>query len=131
MDILTEDEFMQLRALAERIRDNASQFDEVGYGYFPGGDPRDFCPDPEACNAEELANHKHACELMETGKVTHVDGMHHFPLLGADGAPIGHVTHARYGVGTYTIRDTESHELSQQLDEWIDRVRRLEEMSRR
>lgn len=33
------------------------------YGYFTGGDPRNFFPDGEDMNSpEELANHKRACE---------------------------------------------------------------------
>lgn len=34
----------------------------MGYGYFPGGDPRKFYPDPEMCSKKEIAAHKRACK---------------------------------------------------------------------
>lgn len=32
------------------------------YGYFTGGDPRDFFPDHESCSPEEIKKHREACE---------------------------------------------------------------------
>lgn len=34
---------------------------EDEYGYYMGGDPRDFTPDPDCCTAEEIKAHAVAC----------------------------------------------------------------------
>lgn len=70
--MLTEREIDELRAIAERLREQEAS--EVGYGYFPGGDPRDFSPDEESCTEKEIAAWKRACELVDQGKVKTVDG---------------------------------------------------------
>lgn len=36
------------------------------YGYFPGGDPREFTPDPDN-KPEELENHRRACAVWDLG----------------------------------------------------------------
>lgn len=41
----------------------------MGYGFYPGGDPRKFFPDPDMCSPEELANHQLACDAMDEGGV--------------------------------------------------------------
>lgn len=38
---------------------------EGGYGFFHGGDPRNFFPDGECCSPQEIENHKRACELWD------------------------------------------------------------------
>lgn len=125
-DFLADDEVECLRGIAERIRERNG---EVMYGYFPGGDPREFHPDEESCSADELEAHKRACQLMEEGRIDAVDGRHHWPLL-KDGEIVGHVTHARFGIGTYEIKCGEVDKLANDLDEWLDRARKLEEMYR-
>jgi hypothetical protein len=35
---------------------------ESGYGAFKGGDPREFHPDHECCNDDEIARWRKACE---------------------------------------------------------------------
>ena len=40
----------------------------TGYGFYPGGDPRDFWPDGESCTPQELAAHKEACKQWDQGK---------------------------------------------------------------
>lgn len=126
MDLLTEEDVDALRAIADRIRE---QNGEVGYGYFLGGDPRDFTPDEESCSAEEIENHKRACQLMDEGKIQFVDGRHHFPLI-KDGEVIGHVTQAAFGIGMYTVKDPEIDKLASSLDEWVDAVRKTEDSRR-
>jgi len=37
----------------------------TGYGYFPGGDPRTFSPDPEMNTPEEMAAWEKACAAYE------------------------------------------------------------------
>jgi hypothetical protein len=126
MDLLDEEDVEALRRIADRLRERSGV---VGYGYFPGGDPRDFTPDPECCTGEELARHEHVCQLIEEGKVAAVDGRHHFPIE-LNGKVVGHVTHAAFGMGTYTLKDQAVDELANRLDEWLDDVRRAEEWYR-
>ena len=44
---------------------------EPMYGPFPGGDVRDFDPDPECSTEEERENHRKACEAANAGMVWH------------------------------------------------------------
>jgi hypothetical protein len=47
-----------------------------GYGYFLGGDPRDFFPDSESCTPEEIKAHAeavHKWNLNEANGVTNED----------------------------------------------------------
>jgi hypothetical protein len=73
---------------------------EYGYGFFCGGDPRDFHPDHECSSPEEIENHRKACveaEKLEAGRnlpcpsgwVRTETGSHH-------------VTRAPFGLGGYT-----------------------------
>lgn len=39
--------------------------EQQGYGFFPGGDPRNFSPDPECSTPEERENHRLACDEWE------------------------------------------------------------------
>lgn len=114
----------QLRAFAEHIR---SVGESTGYGYFPGGDPREFCPDPECSTEEERANHKRACELFENGKVDTVDGNHHWPIMNKEGEPIGWTTQSPFGLGTYSTTDPAAQDLANRLDAWLDDARKLED----
>lgn len=91
---------------------------EVGYGYYPGGDPRKFSPDPECCTVEENARWKAACEAWDRGETPdpggpHVPLGHPLPdgvepvasIIGRaeDGQTFGHHTVAHYGLGTYEV----------------------------
>jgi hypothetical protein len=127
MDLLDEREVEQLRAIADRIRD---QGEHVGYGYFPGGDPRNFTPDPECCTEQEIKNWERACELMAEGKIDEASGQHHWPIIGKDGDVIGHTTSCPFGMGTYSLPDPDAQALARQLDAWLDEVRKLEDMYR-
>lgn len=68
---------------------------EWGYGFFPGGDPRDFHPDEESSTEEERASHKAACERWNAGYTTALPGSCvHGP---------GHVlTLSGFGLGSYS-----------------------------
>jgi hypothetical protein len=115
--VITDEEADTLRAIADRIRSDA---EDVSYGYFPGGDPRDFTPDEESIRPEEAARYKSDCEAWERGD--HIDrGGPHLPLT-VDGMT-WHVTVAHYGLGTYTYRCPDTLRLAQDLDDWIDRAR--------
>lgn len=117
----------RLRSLADHIRDIG---EHTGYGYFPGGDPRNFHPDPECSTDEERANHKRACELFDAGKVDGVSGQHHWPIVGKDGETIGWTTQSPFGLGTYVIPDADAADLADRLDKWLDDARKWEDMYR-
>jgi len=85
-----------------------------GYGYYPGGDPRNFFPDYECCLPAEIERHRAACEAWDRGETPDPGGPHisrdakpEHPesvmavVEGSDGA--GHQTVAHYGMGTYTF----------------------------
>lgn len=110
---------------------------DVTYGYYCGGDPRDFSPDRECCTAEEIAAWESACAAWERGERPDPGGPHQ-PLaegetvadalsggagadavLVVDGTAI-HKTVAHYGVGTTTSEDPEAREL------WLQVVGALE-----
>jgi hypothetical protein len=68
------------------------------YGYFGGGDPRDFHPDHECCSPEEIKRHKEACEaadkLAKDRNLPCPSGWERLP----DGRA-AHVTRAPFGIG--------------------------------
>jgi hypothetical protein len=70
------------------------------YGFFNGGDPRNFHPDGECCSPEEIENHKRACELAnntdEGKRLACPSGWETF------GDYQRHVTRAPFGIGTST-----------------------------
>lgn len=80
---------------------------ECGYGFFCGGDPRDFHPDHECCDAKEIENHRHACELWdeaeERGETPEPEKCPSGWVYDAEGKPLMHVLRAPYGIGTYTM----------------------------
>ena len=119
---LPEDEITMLRAIADKIREESGI---VSYGFFPGGDPRDFFPDPESCAPEQMEAHKRACELYEQDAIQHVSGQHHFPLHDGEGRLIGYSTSLAFGIGTYTLQDESAARLARDLDEWLDAARTL------
>lgn len=73
---------------------------DCGYGYYHGGDPRDFTPDSESCTPEELAAHKAACDAFDAAESA---GTPMKPDPGGSGwvAPGVHVLKSNYGIGVY------------------------------
>ena len=130
----------ELRRIADQIRSQAAQ---PGYGYFAGGDPRDFTPDPEMCSAAEMEAHKAACEAWERGEQAPLPGPHvevedmspeqretfdaAVRATGSDPSDIvgGHMTVASFGMGMQTYYDDTLTKLAQDLDDWIDRARQV------
>jgi hypothetical protein len=111
--VISPEDFDALRRIADDIRRYG---EDVGYGYYPGGDPRDFHPDPECCSTEEYGRWQEACAAWERGETPDPGGPHkHF-----EG---GHVTVAHYGLGTYTMRDETLSRLAQDLDDLTDAIR--------
>ena len=83
-----------------------------GYGFFCGGDPRDFVPDEESCSPEELAAHKKACEEADAEEKAR-------KLSCPSGwvAPGIHVTRSPFGIGSYTYRDEQAAALLALVDQ--------------
>lgn len=74
---------------------------ETGYGFFSGGDPRQFRPDYEECSKEEIDRWKSAC--MEADRL---DSARHLPCpSGWIRTPefTAHILRAPFGIGTYTV----------------------------
>lgn len=99
-----------------------------GYGYFPGGDPRSFDPDPECSTEEERAAHKAACEAWERGErpegPRHVfcspeEAAEKLAAGGFDAATIGHegarLQPSGFGLGTYHMHDEEADDVLAQI----------------
>lgn len=63
------------------------------YGFFPGGDPRDFTPDMECSTPQEIALHKEDCAAWDLGDRPRRPGCEW-----ADGK---HIVRAPYGIGSY------------------------------
>lgn len=97
-----------LRALgADLITAALADTDEdpsVGYGAFPGGDPRTFAPDAEVCTPEELQAHADACRLADErearGEPVTLPGSHYWR---ENDGKVTHVAHEPFGIGVYQI----------------------------
>jgi hypothetical protein len=57
-----------LSELRELLYDLRRASEDTGYGFFCGGDPNDFHPDPESSTEAERALHRAACEAWNSGK---------------------------------------------------------------
>lgn len=82
------------------------------YGSFPGGDPRDFHPDPECSTEEERALHALHCAAVAAGQKpeVQVSGLEYVEpgtYKHKDGTPnkggFAFVERQAYGLGTYQI----------------------------
>lgn len=109
---LSDEEITLLRGIADRLREESSS---ILYGFFHGGDPNDFYPDHESCTPEEIEAHAQAVASYVEGEDLPGD-RHVLPGI--------IVTTARFGIGTYVVRDPTLHALARQLDDWIDAVRK-------
>ena len=79
---------------------------EFGYGFFAGGDPRQFHPDYESCSADEITNHKSACVLWDAaearGETPTPEACPSGWVHDGAGNRIAHVLRAPYGIGGYS-----------------------------
>lgn len=76
------------------------------YGFFPGGDPRDFIPDEESCTEKEITAWKEACALWNEGKKVVCEGSHRW-LVDGEGNVIGTATVSSFGIGIYYYEEDE------------------------
>ena len=67
---------------------------DIGYGMFPGGDPRKFTPDPECATEAEIAAWREDCVRAAVGEEMPDRAPTHTCLM-------GHAT--SYGLGSYEI----------------------------
>lgn len=78
---------------------------EQAYGAFPGGDPRNFTPDPECSTEVEREAHRRACALWDAGaNAFSADSPAHQWVVTdtPDGQLVMHVARGKFGLGTYT-----------------------------
>jgi len=72
-----------------------------GYGFFLGGDPRNYKPDRESCRPEEIAAWEEACARWNAGDETDEGASGKLVVAhGMAGIACGH----RFGIGTFKFR---------------------------
>lgn len=76
------------------------------YGFFHGGDPRNFHPDYECCSEAEIENHKKACE-----EADRLESARDLPcpsgwIRSDDGSVSIHVLRSPFGIGIITYPPT-------------------------
>jgi hypothetical protein len=90
------------KRILPHLREAAEPY--VGYGFFPGGDPRNFSPDPDCSEPEERANWERDCKLFEeNGQPQSAAGQWVSENM--------HITFGKYGLGSYTIPNPEMEQL--------------------
>lgn len=120
MGVYIEETLADLRALLDDVR---RQAEDVGYGFFPGGDPRTFSPDPEASTEEEREAHRNDCERAERGERPVTKTGHELR-----GAALVH--YSGYGLGTYTMEDPAMQDVAERLERAIDQLERALSLDR-
>ena len=106
-----------LSELRDLLTDMRMASEDASYGFFCGGDPNDFTPDPESSTDEEQARHKAACEAWNFGKGNPNPAPHCAAMNGGI-APPG------FGLGTQTIRDEQAEDWSERLSRCLERLDR-------
>lgn len=101
--------------LRELLHDIWRASEDTGYGFFPGGDPNDFHPDPECSTPEERARHKEACAAWSSGK-GNPNPAPHCAIMNGGKEPPG------FGLGTYVMRDEDAADWAERLERCINRL---------
>lgn len=129
----------EVRATLEAVRAFVPEDEEQEtYGAFPGGDPREFTPDPESSTDEERAAHKAACDAWNAGDKIEIRGGCGEVEVEPDtelatavdeirgGAAVATASrgHVRvqlqtFGLGTYTYRDGQVVEMRARIADAI------------
>ena len=94
----------------DEIPEAPVEYDERGpftwmYGFFGGGDPRDFTPDFDQCTPEEIERWKADVARAEAGENVVASP------AGEWVTPNMHILAPRYGIGIYKVRFDEDDEL--------------------
>ena len=100
------------------IREAAEPF--MGYGMFPGGDPRNFSPDPEN-TPEEIAKHKAACGAWEKGEGKD-EGSACKKIEGENGECLGFICGNGFGTGVYNLPNPEAEAVLAIVEEALKEV---------
>jgi len=95
--------------------DMMREAEDVGYGNFPGGDPRDFSPDPECSTGVEQANHKAACEAWDRGEQTQHKGCEWL-------SPDLHIMRTPFGLGGYVMRNPWAADVAERIERILNRL---------
>lgn len=103
---------VELRDLLYDIR-RASE--DTHYGYFIGGDPNDFTPDPEASTEEERALHAKACAEFKAGRAN-PNPAPHCAFMNEGVPPQG------FGLGTMVLCDANATDWAERLERCIARL---------
>lgn len=101
-----------LRYLAAHFQSEAEQ---TGYGFFCGGDPRKFTPDPECSTEQERAKWKAECEAWSRGEQVDTSGN-----VGRWVSENLHIQPGGYGLGTYSYEDEFSAGLAKALKRHLE-----------
>lgn len=105
-----------LRALLRDCLDVIAPLaEDSGYGFFPGGDPRRFTPDPECSTEAERAAHKAACAAWDRGETTAGQEARPYWVGGEDGKAVAHVTPSGFGLGVYVHTDATLDALAKRI----------------
>ena len=102
----------ELREVARQLRSSA--YDQ-SYGFFHGGDPRDFSPDPECSTEEERQRHLAACASWSAGK-GNPDPAPHCGLGGLRVPPPG------FGLGVNTHIDEDALDWAERIERCVARL---------
>ena len=87
-----------------------------GYGFYRTANPHDFSPDPESCTADEISNHKAACDLWDSGEYDRSKEKGSEWLRSDDGQLVAHVLRAPWGIGSYSETVPEVQALIDAID---------------
>jgi hypothetical protein len=101
-----------LAELHELWMDIRRASEDTGYGFFPGGDPNNFTPDPECSTEEERERHKQACAAWPEV----LNPAPHCQLGLTRPAPPG------FGLGTYQLIDEQACDWAERLERCIARL---------
>jgi len=107
-----------LARFAEKMLPEARIYSEPTYGFFHGGDPRNFTPDPECSTDMERTRHREDCAKWEQAQRDGIGEPDCRSLFDAIGKLQVIVTRAQYGLGTNC--DSELQELVFYVEQALD-----------
>lgn len=108
-----EEVIEKLRSALKFVEEYAKP--EVGYGFFPGGDPRDFTPDSKASTPEEHNRWVEDCALAK------IHGVMQEPA--GTWVAGSHILRQFYGLGSYIYRNIEAEDCLRLLIEVIKELK--------
>lgn len=112
---MSEREHEAMVELRDLLYDLRRSSKDTGYGFFCGGDPNDFHPDPECSTDEERARHAEACKAWSGGKGNPNPAPHCATMNGGVSPP-------GFGLGTYVMRDEQAADWAERLERCINRL---------